>query len=173
MTNIEIANHLIHLLQTKVEPDMELNNAFNALYEVADCEYEKGQLLAKGHITFADKNLPDIDFVFGESMASAYDAFAAGYETRIYLDEAWNRAARFCATEPLQEILCEVQDNYAIVAHEDVSEFLLINPRKDVVDWALKHKDELGLNKVKPEFIEKHQAIPELKELILKALKGE
>ena len=53
--------------------------------------------------------------------------------------------------------------------------YLLANPRKDVVEWALKHKNELGLNDVDHEFIEKHQAIPELKELILNTLelKGE
>ena len=48
--------------------------------------------------------------------------------------------------------------------------FLLVNPRKDVVEWALKTFDfkaqtsELNL-------IKDRQAIPELKELILKALK--
>lgn len=54
-------------------------------------------------------------------------------------------------------------------------EYLFANPRKEVVKWALKHKEELGLSKVAREFIEEYQAIPELKELILNTLekKGE
>ena len=44
---------------------------------------------------------------------------------------------------------------------------------KDVIEWALKHKEELGLRYVQNSFIEKYQAIPELKELIFKELNKE
>ena len=81
---------------------------------------------------------------------------------------------RDCATFSLAKIQEELTDEVletVFKGHDIVSfDYFLANPRKDVVEWALKHKDELGLNKVKPEFIEEHQAIPELKELILKAL---
>ena len=63
-----------------------------------------------------------------------------------------------------------MQEQYEVVANEKVAEYFLINPRKDVVEWALKHKDELGIKNVKREFIEQHQAIPELKEMILNNL---
>ena len=48
--------------------------------------------------------------------------------------------------------------------------YLLANPRKEVVEWALKHKDELGLNKEDASIAEQYQAISELRELILQTL---
>ena len=53
--------------------------------------------------------------------------------------------------------------------------YLLINPRRDVVEWALKNLDYKSQLKVQDGLglVENRQAIPELKELILKALKGE
>ena len=84
-----------------------------------------------------------------------------------------------CATFSLAKIQEELTDEVletVFKGHHIVSfDYFLANPRKDVVEWALKHKDELGLNKIKPEFIEEYQAIPELKALILKELgkKGE
>ena len=39
------------------------------------------------------------------------------------------------------------------------------------MELALAHKDELGLRNVNPDFIKEHQAIPELRDLILKTLK--
>ena len=51
--------------------------------------------------------------------------------------------------------------------------FLLVNPRKDVVEWALKTFDFKSQLKVQNGLglVEDRQAIPELKELILKTLK--
>ena len=81
---------------------------------------------------------------------------------------------RKCATFSLKDMQEELTDEVlqkVFKGHSIVSfEYLLANPRKDVIEWALKHKDELGLNKIKPEFIEEHQAIPELKEMILNNL---
>ena len=84
-----------------------------------------------------------------------------------------------CATYPLEKIQKELTDDVlqkVFTGHRLVDfRYLLANPRKDVVKWALKHKDELNFRGIPPEFIEERQAVPELKELILKELgkKGE
>lgn len=53
--------------------------------------------------------------------------------------------------------------------------YLLINPRRDVVEWALQNLDYKSQLKVQDGLglVENRQAIPELKELVLKTLKGE
>ena len=107
----------------------------------------------------------------------SYDHFESddAYSLKDYIREAEECFIdRECATytlEALQEELTDEVLQNVYKGHHVVSfKYLLANPRKEVVEWALKHKDELGLNKVKLEFIEEHQAIPELKELIFKEL---
>ena len=84
-----------------------------------------------------------------------------------------------CATSSLEKIQKELTEEVLQTVFKGNSvvsfEYLFANPRKEVVKWALKHKEELGLSKVAREFIEEYQAIPELKELILNTLekKGE
>lgn len=86
---------------------------------------------------------------------------------------------RICATYSLKKLQEELTDDVlqkVFKGHNVVSfAYLLANPRKDVVEWALQHKEELGLKKVKRGFIAEYQAIPELKKLILNTLekKGE
>ncbi|MBP5343772.1 MAG: hypothetical protein J6Y85_01685 [Alphaproteobacteria bacterium] len=79
-----------------------------------------------------------------------------------------------CAIYPLKKLQEELTDDILQkVINEHTAwlfEYLLINPRKDVVEWALKHKEELGLNKVERNFVEKYQVIPELRELIFNTL---
>lgn len=81
-----------------------------------------------------------------------------------------------CATYSLAALQQELTDETlkkVFKGHHIVSfEYLLANPRKDVVEWALVHKDELGIGGVSSEFIEKYQAIPELKELIFQSLQS-
>ena len=73
----------------------------------------------------------------------------------------------------LQQELTDETLKKVFKGHHIVSfEYLLANPRKDVVEWALVHKDELGIGGVSSEFIEKYQAIPELKELIFQSLQS-
>ena len=98
------------------------------------------------------------------------------------LDEYWRAIfnvnqfflQKKCATYPLEKIQKELTDEVlqkVIKGHGYMDfKYLLANPRKDVVEWALKHKDELNFRGVPKDFIEERQAIPELKELILKTL---
>ncbi|MBP5343773.1 MAG: hypothetical protein J6Y85_01690 [Alphaproteobacteria bacterium] len=84
-----------------------------------------------------------------------------------------------CVTYSLVELQEELTDEILqkiFKGHHVVSfEYLLANPRKDVVEWALKHKEELGLGVQHLEFAEQYQANDEIKELIVKTLqeKGE
>ncbi len=79
-----------------------------------------------------------------------------------------------CAIYPLKKLREELTDEILqkiFKGQHDVSfKYLLVNPRKDVVKWALQHKEELGLNKVERNFVEKYQVIPELRELIFNTL---
>lgn len=112
----------------------------------------------------------------------SYDHFESddAYSLKDYIREAEECFIdRECATytlEALQEELTDEVLQNVYKGHHVVSfKYLLANPRRDVVEWALKHKEELGLTLVKPEFVGKYQAVPELKELILNTLekKGE
>ena len=84
-----------------------------------------------------------------------------------------------CVTFTLEQIQEELTDEVlqnVFKGHHVVSfKYLLANPRKDVVEWALEHKDELGISKRDMSEVAKYQVIPELKELILNSLndKGE
>ncbi len=81
-----------------------------------------------------------------------------------------------CSLVELQEELTDEILQKIFKGHHVVSfEYLLANPRKDVVEWALQHKEELGLGLQHLEFAEQYQANDEIKELILKTLqeKGE
>ena len=54
---------------------------------------------------------------------------------------------------------------------------MFINPRKDVVEYALENKDYFYPTDTKKQediknFVKKYQAIPELRELILNSLKN-
>ena len=107
-----------------------------------------------------------------------YDDYVTFLEYARYRTEQPSIDTR-CATFSLEQIQEELTDEVlqnVYKGHNRVSfKYFLANPRRDVVEWALKHKEELGLTLVKPEFVEKYQAIPELKELILNTLgkKGE
>ena len=103
---------------------------------------------------------------------STYEFFTTSHQQK--LDSIRIR----CLTWPLEKLKGELPNDLEKVfkGHDVMTlEYLLINPRKDVVEWALKHKEELDLKKVNPGFIKEYQAIPELKELILNTLekKGE
>lgn len=152
----------------------EFENISQEFHKIADLDMvDCSPLVVKCEVYYVDENIPYETVYLGAQKAERYR-----YDNQ-YLDpdlgeaNAYSEEKEFCATEDLKTIEEEVKGQYKIVANEWVAAYFLINPRKDVVEWALKHKDELGLNTVKREFIEKHQAIPELKELILKTLKGE
>lgn len=105
----------------------------------------------------------------------AYDNYYPdGIKQTIYCANKYAIQAK-CATYSLHELQEELTDEVlqkVFKGHHVVSfDYFLANPRKDVIEWALKHKDELGLNKVEHSFVEKYQAIPELRDLILRTLK--
>ncbi len=71
-----------------------------------------------------------------------------------------------------EELWGSVYDSYDPMSYF----YLLFNPRKDVVEWALKNMKQLplevdGCSTYYEELIRTRQAIPELRELILKTLK--
>ena len=90
-------------------------------------------------------------------------------------DNFYYKQSFFCVISDLKTIEEDIKGQYQIVANEGVARCLLINPRKEVVKWALQHKDELGISNEEISKAVKYQAIPELKELILNTLekKGE
>lgn len=49
-------------------------------------------------------------------------------------------------------------------------EFFLLNARRDVIEWALKHQDELGIGSDDYGFVSQNQANPDLKRYILENL---
>ena len=184
MTLKEAIDEFFKMMVTYM-PDNDNNDRFEKLYEKISDESEE---ISVDEHNFTATIIIDTDndeyegvtnLVSGDFFDTwqCYDCdYPEGITTPIYhanlsaIDTA-------CATSSLAKIQEELTDEVleTVFKGHDILSFyyFLANPRKDVVEWALKHKDELGLNKIKPEFIEEHQAIPELKELILKALKGE
>lgn len=165
-------------------PENDDNERFEELYEkireeVDDIDIDTKDFIAsiefypleEDEVYQATTNIISGDFF---SWRTAHD-FAP-------LDEYWTaifNANQFslqkkCATYPLEKIQEELTDDilqkvFKGHGYADMR-YLLANPRKDVVEWALKHKDELDFSGLPKEFIEERQAIPELKELIFKEL---
>ena len=86
---------------------------------------------------------------------------------------AWKKKALF-ATEPLEVIKSYFmgQDIQKTVEHSwdgeefGINSYLLMNPRKEVVEWALENKDALGIEPYEFEMGLDHQVIPEINSLI-------
>ena len=78
------------------------------------------------------------------------------------------------ATEGLEHFTEELNDENlqrAFKGHHVVDfGYLLANSHKDVIEWALKHKDELGVEDKHVYFAIEFQGVPELKEMILDEL---
>ena len=173
MTDLEIVENFINLQKTKFySEEKEVRKAYEDFCKVAeydDCE-ATGELVEKWGINSLNDTFPSFDLYLGRTNA---ECISRDNQYMDYLEHSWTiyyQECLFCSTESLERITEDVQEQYEVVANEKVAEYFLINPRKDVVEWALKHKDELGIKNVKREFIEQHQAIPELKEMILNNL---
>lgn len=153
----------------------EFENISQEFHKIADLDIGISPLIVACEVYYVDKNIPDETVYLGAQKAARYRYDNQLLDPDFGEANAYSVEIEFCLTENLETIIDEVKEQYQIVANEGVAEYFLINPRKDVVEWALEHKDELGFNYVEPEFVEKYQAIPELKELILNTLelKGE
>ena len=151
--------------------DSEKNRiAIEEFEEIADIDFGDSPLVVECEVCYADENIPDETVYIGAQSAEYYQYNNQWLDPEVGRALAYEGEVEFCSSEDLKTIEEEVKGQYSIAANEGVARFFLINPRKDVVEWALKHKDELQLTTVKREFIEKHQAIPELKQLILNTL---
>lgn len=153
----------------------ENRSAIEEFEEIADLDIGDSPLVVECEVYYGDENILDETVYLGAQSVGYYQYNRQWLDPEVGQAFAYEGEVEFCLTEDLKTIEEEVKEQYRIVANEGVAKFFLINPRKDVVEWALKHKDELRLTTVNREFIEKHQAIPELKELILNTLekKGE
>ena len=86
---------------------------------------------------------------------------------------AWKKKALF-ATEPLEVIKSYFmgQDIQKTVEHSwdgeefGINSYLLMNPRKEVVEWALENNEALGIEPYEFEMGLDHQVIPEINSLI-------
>ena len=165
-------------------PENDDNDRFEELYEkireeVDDIDIDTKDFIAsiefypleEDEVYQATTNVISGDFFlwrYSHDFAPLYEYWTAIFNANQF---SLQKKCATCSLEKIQEELTDEVLQKVIKGH-GYSDFryLLANPRKDVVEWALKHKDELGLNDVDHEFIEKHQAIPELKELIFKTL---
>ncbi len=88
-----------------------------------------------------------------------------------------------CATSPLDSIKSSItsfeflEEEKLINKTHNYFYYMFINPRKDVVEYALENKDYFYPTDTKKQediknFVKKYQAIPELRELILNSLKN-
>lgn len=174
MTEIEIADRFIELIQTKNFDESEVQKAYKELQKVADIDVglDDGRVVTLGCVSFFDKALPEKEFYLGRKNAEwiVYGNAEMNFSEQYWVLHAVQQL--FCVIENLKTIKKEIEGHLSIIAHEGIASYLLINPRKDVVEWALAHKDELGLVNVNHDFIEKYQAIPELKELIFQSLQS-
>ena len=114
---------------------------------------------------------------YDRMLSCGYDDFKYALQSGEYNSSIQSEIDIKCAVFPIDELKQELTNKIlqkVFKGHDVVSfVYLLTNPRKDVIEWALKHKEELGLRYVQNSFIEKYQAIPELKELIFKELNKE
>ena len=172
MKDLELAEKFIHLVQTKHWNNHDLQKAYNDLCEVAivDMNTSDGYFLGTGTISFFDKTIPDKEFYLGMYNADYWVYENNGLFTLDLKDICYYKQSFFCVISDLKDIEKDIKGQYQIVANEGVARCFLINPRKEVVEWALKHKEELKLTKEDYAIAEKYLAIPELKEMILKAL---
>lgn len=177
MTDLELAENFIHLIQTKRWGNPELQEAYDDLCEVADVDMSAGVgcFLALGKILFFDETIPEKEFYLGMYNADYWLYEKNGLLTIDLKDFFHYKQSLFCIISDLKAILADIKEQYQIVANEGVAMCFLINPRSEVVKWALEHKDELGISKGDMSEVAKYQVIPKLKELILNSLndKGE
>ena len=145
--------------------DIDMQN-FTAVIVLTDEEENEYKIIT---------NLISGDF-FDALYGYGYDDYITFLEYARYRTDQSSIDTK-CATFNLEQIQDELTDEVlqkVFKGHNVVSfKYLLANPRKEVVEWALKHKNELGLNHNHCEFANKYQAIPELKELIFKELNKE
>ena len=172
MTDLELAEKFIHLVQTKHWNNHDLRKAYDDLCEVAivDMNASDGCFLGTGTISFFDKTIPCKEFYLGIYNAEYWIYEKGGLLTIDLKDYFRYKQSLFCVISDLKTIEEDIKGQYQIVANEGVARCFLINPRRDVVKWALQHKDELGIDKEDVSIATEYQAIPELKEMILKAL---
>ena len=172
MKDLELAEKFIHLVQTKHWNNHDLQKAYNDLCEVAivDMNTSDGYFLRTGTISFFDKTIPDKEFYLGMYNADYWVYENNGLFTLDLKDICYYKQSFFCVISDLKDIEKDIKGQYQIVANEGVARCFLINPRKEVVEWALKHKEELKLTKEDYAIAKKYLAIPELREMILKAL---
>ena len=104
-----------------------------------------------------------------------YDDFQYALQSGEYNSTIQSEIDKKCATFSLEELQQELTDEIlqkVFKGHNVVSFiYLLANPRKDVIEWALDHKEELGLTFANSfEFVGEFQSVRKLRKLILERL---
>lgn len=104
-----------------------------------------------------------------------YDDFLYALQEGEYISTVQPEIDEKCASFSLEKLQQELTDEVlqkVFKGHNIVSfKYLLANPRKEVVEWALKHKDELGLTFANSfEFVGEFQSVRKLRKLILQRL---
>lgn len=161
------------------EPDWE--SLYYNLPDGCDITVDTGNFISL--ITVSNNECEEYEFITNAISGNYFD-YWIGFQhfegdDAYSLKDLISRADQYlidreCATLSLKELQEELTDDVlekVFKGHDVVIfSYLLTNPRKDVVEWALKHKEELGLKGVKRKFVEEYQVVPELKELILNTL---
>lgn len=99
------------------------------------------------------------------------EALYCGEYTSNALLEIDKRCATFTLEELQQELTDEVLEKVFKGHHVVNFRYLLTNPRKDVIEWTLKHQEELGISRDYCDFVSQYQVNPDLKKYILENLR--
>ncbi len=172
-------------------PDKWLyNNRPGTIEVVWDCSND---VWTKLNFIPDDPNLKSIEKLFPSADAQSIYWYGR-YEEDVYHEffyiicEAYTKYQELlfstCSLDTIKEnVLVEKQNPNELFQQNNGDHlytspwFLLVNPRKDVVEWALQNFEYKSQPKVQEglDLVEDRQAIPELKELILNTLelKGE
>jgi len=170
MKDVEIADHFIKLIQTKNFNEPEVLEAYKALKKIAHLTVEESQMLvSNGFIQFFDKSLPDKNFYLGHYNAVSINDYDLPEEEKRCEDFKKFPGIQFCAKSSMDEIKRLFKEQYQIAIQEDTSKVFFMNNNREVIEWALEHKSELGLDKLDVEFVRKYQDNVILRNLIFKS----
>ena len=170
MTDLEIADHFIKLIQTKSFKEKEVKEAYEELTKIGEMKIDdENHWILPARICFFNTLLPDKEFYIGRRnyVYMTYPSEKSG-TMGYFLNERFGDTV--CAGLPFDKLLKELKGQYQIVVQENVGVYFLINPDKDVVKWALKHRKELELDKANPAIVLKYQRYFRLRNLVFKTM---
>ncbi len=170
MTDLEIADRFIKLIQTKSFKEAEVKEAYEELSKIGEMKIDdQNHWIIPARICFFNTSLPDKKFYIGRrNYVYITDPPKESGDSNYFLHEMFGQI--MCAGLPFDKLLKELKGQYQIAVQEDTGAYFLINPDKDVVKWALKHRKELALDKANPAIVLKHQRYFRLRNLVFKTM---